>query len=172
MSSEVSHFDRRIPADDALLTILGRLTAAAVIAGLTASEAEDLAQDVLTWLVSSGNLETALVAPWLAAVLQNFLRRYLRHRWREARLTEVSIRSRDREASAFQSGMDARLFLERLAARSPLRERRLLALMANGLCLSEAARQIGIRHGSEQHHLGQIRARAKRLSRLGRRGLA
>lgn len=167
MSSEPGESEGKIPTDEELLSLVGRLTTAAVFAGLAAPDAEDLAQDVLTWLISSGNLEMALVAPWLAAVLHNFLRRFLRHRWRDARVTGIAIRGFADESPSFVGGTDARIFLDRLAARSPGQERRLIALMANGLRLSEASRRVGIRHGSEQHHLGQIRARAKRLSKLG-----
>lgn len=166
MSSDRGQLDGKTPPEEDLLVLLGRLTTAAVLAGLAAPDAEDLAQDILTWLVSSNNLEMALVAPWLAAVLQNFLRRFLRHRWRETRVTAIAIRGTGWERPASAEATDAKLFLERLAARSPLLERRLIALMARGLRLSEAARQLGIRHGSEQHYLGQIRARARRLNRL------
>ena len=136
-----------------------------MFSGLTLVDAEDMSQDIVTWLVSSGKLESALVAPWLAAVIQNFLLRYLRRRWRENRQNSIASTNQGLRVTGHFEPTEARLFLERLASRSPICERRLIALMAAGLRLSEAAKQVGIRHGSEQYHLGQIRARAKRLTR-------
>jgi DNA-directed RNA polymerase specialized sigma24 family protein len=165
MDQRNGHVARNSLADDELLPLIARITTAAVFAGLAVPDAEDLAQDVFTWLVASGNLEKAHIAPWLAAVTQNFLLRYLRRHWRETRRRACDQGGSACETSAYSDGADAKLFLDRLAARSPLRERRLIELMAGGFRLSEAARQIGIRHGSEQHHLAQIRARARRLNR-------
>jgi DNA-directed RNA polymerase specialized sigma24 family protein len=151
--------------EDHWLKLVGRITSACLIAGLSRPDAEDLAQDVITWLVTSGSTEMALVSPWLTAVTQNFLRRYLRSRWRESRLHFAVAGAQAPTDLRQAAGLEAKLFLERLASRSPDLERRLIQLMGAGHRLSEAAKEIGIAHGSEQHHMNRIRARARTLGK-------
>ena len=149
--------------EDQLLVASGRMLSACLLAGLAVQDAEDLCQDIWEWLLNSDNLAMATLAPWLGAVVENFLLRFLRRRWRESCLfrQETDARCESREGA-----VEARLFLQRLASRSPVRDRKLLELLGAGYGLSEAARIAGIPHGSEQFHLGRIRALANRLRRV------
>lgn len=156
-------------ADSDLLT--GQMLRTCVLAGLTRQDAEDVAQDIWVWLVESNSLAMITLAPWVSAVLENFILRFRRRRWRTNRLFVTSDEpysdcsaSRTTEPAA----TEAKLFLERLAARLPARERRLLENMKAGDRLSEAARRAGIVHGSEQCHLGRIRDWARRLEQPNR----
>ena len=149
-----------------LLSLAGRIATTCVFAGLSLQDAEDIAQDVITWAVESGKVHLLLLAPWVAAVLRHFLNRFRRRRGLEHR---VFVAARENAPHPLCSGADeptateARLFIERLATRSPDLERRLLDLLTRGFRLSQAARQLGISHGSEQYYLNKIRARARTL---------
>jgi DNA-directed RNA polymerase specialized sigma24 family protein len=153
--------------DEELLLLAKSLAAACAFAGLAPQDAEDVVQDALTWIVESGNLSMVILAPWLTAVLSNFLRRHKRRRSREARVfsnaTIGDIPEPPAAASAEPSPSEARLFIQRLAERSPSTDRELLHMMAMGMRLSEAARALGIAHGSEQFHIGRLKALALRL---------
>lgn len=149
--------------EDQLVVASGRMLSACLLAGLAVQDAEDLCQDIWEWLLNSDNLAMATLAPWLGAVVANFLLRFLRRRWQESRLFRQET---DAGCESKESAVEARLFLQRLASRSPVRDRKLLELLGAGYRLSEAARIAGIPHGSEQFHLSRIRELANRLRRV------
>jgi DNA-binding CsgD family transcriptional regulator len=117
----------------------------------------------------------ALVAlsPWIGAVILNFIRRFRRRRARECRvlipLPERELLETRFGSTGYLASIEARLFLERLAARAQVTDRRLLELLLTGHTLSEAARRLGISHGSEQFHLNRVREAASALMNAGRR---
>ncbi len=169
MEPDRSLKERAEISQDELLALSDRIVTACRIAGLTVEEAEDLAQDVWAWLLGSGNLAMASLAPWLASVTENFVRRFLRHRWQETRVIGPAALSgsplRLVSSAIEPDAVEARLFLDRLAARAPAPERKLLKLMSLGYRLSEAARRAGVTHGSEQFHLNRLRALAVKLGK-------
>jgi len=159
-----------VVTDCDLLAASRIILGACIAAGLAAPDAEDVAQDVWRWLLESGNLPMIALVPWLGAVVQNYLRRYKTRRWRDSnrRTNSISPLQHSALSPSGSSASEAKLFLRRLATRLPLVDQRLLALMCTGYRLGEAARLLGIKHGSEQLHLGRIRILAMRLRRPGR----
>ena len=148
-----------------ILAIYAGITAACMLAGVAASEAEDIAQDIWEWLLRSGNVEAAALAPWLAAVATNFVKRYYRRRTRETnRMRRLALESADARRD-HRSAIEARLFLDRLGSRTGGADSKLLLLMRDGLRLSEAAQRLGIPKGSEQYHLRNLRKAAIGLRR-------
>ena len=159
----------RVPpsAEDEVAYLSRQIVRACVLLGLAGPDAEDVAQDVLKWLFESGNLAMAYLAPWLAAVVQNFVLRFGRRRRRE-RCLFGAHGSETSQCESHGSVVEAKVFLEQLASLAPLSDRKLLALMGEGYRLSEAAQRSGIPHGSEQFHLRRIRTLARSLSRRAR----
>jgi DNA-directed RNA polymerase specialized sigma24 family protein len=151
-------------AEDEVAYLSRQVVRACVLFGLAGPDAEDVSQDVLQWLIESGNLAMAFLAPWLAAVVHNFVLRFGRRRRRERGLF-LGHGFPDSRCESHGQVVEARVFLEQLASLAPLSDRKLLALMGSGYRLSEAAHQSGIPHGSEQFHLRRIRTLARSLSR-------
>jgi len=159
----------RVPpsAEDEVAYLSRQIVRACVLLGLAGPDAEDVSQDVLQWLVQSGNLAMAFLAPWLAAVVHNFVLRFGRRRGREKSLLGGPGFAESR-CESHGSLVEAKVFIEQLASLAPLSDRKLLALMGAGYRLSEAAQRSGIPHGSEQFHLRRIRTLARSLSRRAR----
>ena len=151
-------------AEDEVAYLSRQVVRACVLFGLAGPDADDVAQDVLKWLFESGNLAMAFLAPWLAAVVQNFVLRFDRRRRRE-RCLFAGHHSVDSRCESHGNVVEAKVFLEQLASIAPIRDRKLLALMGAGYRLSEAAHRSGIPHGSEQFHLRRLRTLARSLSR-------
>lgn len=159
--------------EDQALAVTARIVSACLLAGIARPDAEDLAQDIWEWLVSSERMAMAALSPWIGAVILNFIRRFRRRRAREGRvlipLPEGELLQTRFGSTRDLASIEARLFLERLAARAQVTDRRLLQLLLAGHTLSEAARRLGIRHGSEQFHLNRVREVASVLMNAGRR---
>jgi DNA-directed RNA polymerase specialized sigma24 family protein len=51
---------------------------ACVGAGLSAADAEDLAQDIWMWIISIGVPVAVVATPWLKAVVHNYILRFRR----------------------------------------------------------------------------------------------
>ncbi len=155
-------------AEDEVAYLSRQIVRACVLLGLAGPDAEDVSQDVLQWLIESGNLAMAFLAPWLAAVVHNFVLRFGRRRRREKSLLGGDGFG-DSRCESHGSLVEAKVFLEQLASLVPVCDRKLLELMGAGYRLSEAAHRTGIPHGSEQFHLRRIRTLAQGLSRRSRR---
>ena len=69
---------RPIYTEEAAADIYSQILRVCVKAGLGRAEAEDIAQDIWTWLLRSGSPSLALTAPWLSAVAQNYVLRFRR----------------------------------------------------------------------------------------------
>ncbi|MGH7490202.1 MAG: hypothetical protein ACREMY_32035, partial [bacterium] len=123
-----------IPEEE-LPALANRIVASCVQAGLSRPDAEDVAQDVWIWLVESNNLAMITLAPWLSSVLDNFLKRFFRRRWKASRVF-VPFGNHAPQYPAPRTteptASEARLFLERLAVRSPRAERHLVEFMSAG----------------------------------------
>ena len=152
-------------AEDEVACLSRQILRACVLLGVAGPDAEDVAQDVLKWLIESGNLAMAFLAPWLAAVVHNFVLRFGRRRRRE-RSVFGGPESAASRCESHGSVVEARVFLEQLVSLAPIGDRKLLALMSAGYRLSEAAHRSGIPHGSEQFHLRRIRTLARSLSAM------
>lgn len=119
-------------------------------AGLTLSDAEDVAQDVFLWLFESGPLLAVPAMPWLTAVAQNFIRRY----WREKGMRETRESRAAAEAAMFpRRGDDAdalelQLSLDQIERRLPEIEAKLLHLLRQGCSFTEVATRLDIPRGS------------------------
>lgn len=136
-------------------------------AGLKSPDSDDVAQDILVWLLESGRLESKACAPWLIGVAMNFIRRHRRRVSRRA-ASERAARCGSEQLDP-DPALDALVFLDELQSRSPQRDRRLLTLMRDGWTLTEAARLTGIPEGSRQFYLRRLQARASDLADAMRR---
>lgn len=146
-----------------IFAIYAAITAACMLAGISAADAEDVAQDIWEWLLRSGNIATAAIAPWLAAVTANFIRRHWRRRLRERSVLREFGAGHPEKAEAWSRQTETKLFLDRLASRSSSCDRKLLALLRRGFRLSEAAARLGIPKGSEQFRLRNLKKKAERI---------
>ena len=170
MTATTRFDDEARSGSEQILAIYAAITAACVFAGLGAADTEDISQDICEWLLRSGNLEAAALAPWLAAVTTNYIRRYRRSRAREAGAMRNWAIEAERERRDWHGASEAKLFLDRLTSRMSGCDRRLLLLMREGLRLSEAADRAGIPKGSEQYRLRNLRRKALSLRRPRRPG--
>jgi hypothetical protein len=165
MSSSREPLPGDVDASERVFAIYSAIAAQCVLAGLGVSEAEDLAQDVWEWLIRSGNLALAGVAPWIAAVTVNFVRRYRRRRMREKALLEKVRLEWLARPGALTMQVETKQFLDRLATKMHASERRLLDLMRQDWRLSEASQRLGIPKGSEQFRLRNLRRGARQIAR-------
>jgi DNA-directed RNA polymerase specialized sigma24 family protein len=117
-------------------------------AGLSPEDAEDIAQDVWVWLLKSDRLSQALAAPWLNAVVRNFLRRYWRRQSRQ-RLREGPLPSGLAECQqAYPSALDLLLAVDVAVSSLSTGDALLVGLVRHGHSFAEAARLLGIPKGS------------------------
>jgi DNA-directed RNA polymerase specialized sigma24 family protein len=153
--------------DAEIASIHARIVSAGLAAGLPASDAEDLAQDIWTWFIASNKVRMATLPPWVSAVIVNFVRRYRRRVYKQQRISLPLLEGSavvSTYSSASAPSVDARLFLACLSARTRLKDRLLLEQLLTGRTLTEASRMVGISRGSEQFHLNRIRQIARTLS--------
>ena len=141
-----------------------RVLRACYFAGLTPSEAEDVAQDVFLWLSKDGMPSAAAALPWVGVTAQNFIRRFRRcrnvRRQRESlAAAETALHATGEDGAA---SVEMRLSLDRMEKRLPPVEAKLLHLVRRGCSFAEAIRAMGIPHGSLSFfrnrliaHLGQ-----------------
>lgn len=137
------------PIGEGIPAIYSRVFKACLFAGLGPSDAEDVAQDIWLWLIRSGRESDALVTPWLGAVAQNYIRRYWRGRKRRSvRESQAGAETSARNPRDEAEQLDSRLSLDRMEARLPETEARLLHLVRRGCSFAQAVRQLGIPRGS------------------------
>jgi DNA-directed RNA polymerase specialized sigma24 family protein len=136
------------PSEREILALTARIVATCLLAGLDLDDANDVAQDIWTWLLSAGKTKLALTVPWLDVVARNFVRRLWRRRATDLRLRQTlntqPVRVRDLAAGiAWQRSVDE--ILPRLRRR----DRALLILIdRGGLTFPEAAKALGLAAGS------------------------
>jgi DNA-directed RNA polymerase specialized sigma24 family protein len=141
-----------------------QITRACVCAGLSPADAEDLAQDIWTWMIRVGVPIAVIATPWLKAVVHNYILRFRRrdysHRVREGRPLETVP-----EPAAWQPEglLESNELLDRVAPLLPKRERSLLALIRRGYSLPEASRILGIPPGSRDYYQGRLVAYGQRV---------
>jgi RNA polymerase sigma factor (sigma-70 family) len=152
-------------SDSAVREICSRTVSLCLAAGLHATDAEDVSQDVCLWLLRMGSPTLALSGPWLAAVVRNYVLRYRRRRGRMTSHEGTTLEDiAEPAAPPDKSVFETRQFLDRMAERLPKPERQLLLLVRKGLTVVQAARALGIPRGSCDYH-------RKRLVSLARAAL-
>jgi DNA-directed RNA polymerase specialized sigma24 family protein len=129
----------------------GKVIRTCLAAGLSISDAEDVAQDLFIWMLREGAMPKTVWSPWLAAVVKNFIRRYWRRRsvrkLRESRATvEAEVFARSDEGC---ETIEVRLSLDRIEQRLPQVEATLLRLVRRGCSFAEAVKTLEIPRGSK-----------------------
>jgi len=156
-------------SDSALREICSRVVALCLAAGLQATDAEDVSQDVCLWLLRMGSPTLALSGPWIAAVARNYVLRYRRQRGRKTAHEGTTLDDiAEPAAPSDRGGFETRQFLDRMAALLPEPEREILSLMRQGLTLGQAARTLGIPRGSCDYHRKRLVSLAREALDAGR----
>ena len=152
--------------DKSICASLRLIVRACLGAGLSAADAEDLAQDLWEWLIRTGVPMTMISTPWLKGAVHNYILRYRRrsysHRVREGRPLESTP---EPECASVVSSLESNELLDRVASVLPSMERNLLALVRRGHSMAEAARILGIPRGSRAYYQGRLIAYARREMR-------
>ena len=132
-------------------------------AGLTRTEADDIAQDIWLWLLRDGRLTEEVAMPWLAVVARNFILRYRRRKFRRSVLegSSLDVCPEPCAAEALPT-LEAGDLLDRVAAVVAEPERKMLALIRSGHSVTESARLLSIPPGSRAYHQGRLVACARR----------
>jgi DNA-directed RNA polymerase specialized sigma24 family protein len=128
--------------------IHARILRVCLAQGLLASDAQDVAQEIFVWLSQTARSEAADV-PWVSAVAENFVRRYIRRR--AIRTARESSAAAERAARPSRDGIEAlesKLVLDKLEKSLPLNEAKLLHLIRHGCTFREAVRALAIPRGS------------------------
>ncbi len=137
-----------------------RIVAVCVLAGLCTDDAQDVSQDILKWLIVSGNLATAATLPWLHAVIRNFVRRYWRRKGRDASLRSELGRNGE-EPQSPASEIEFKRSVEEILSTLRGRDREIFARISlEELSFAEAADAGAIQRGSR----GRIRERLRRVA--------
>jgi DNA-directed RNA polymerase specialized sigma24 family protein len=119
-------------------------------AGLSRSDAQDVAQDLWLWLLTVNKLALASEKQWLSAVTQNFIRRRYRQLSRQ-RLREGTPISYDIAFTDQRQRIESNEMLTRFSRVLPEKERRILMLIRAGYTVAEAARALRIPRGSRAY---------------------
>jgi len=132
-------------------------------AGLSPTDAEDLAQDVWEWLVRTGVPIALIATPWLAEVVHNYILRFRRRRQRLGLREGLPLDKAPEPITApSERLLESKELLDRIASMLPKRERNLLALIRRGYSISEASNRLGIPPGSRAYCQGRLVAYARR----------
>ena len=119
-------------------------------AGMSPSDAQDVAQDVFLWLLLHPDLPAPTELKWLGVVVQNFIRRH----WQAKKVRVARESLAHAEAAVFAreddgaATVNARLSLDRIEGRLPEVEARLLRTVRSGSSFAEAVKDQGIPRGS------------------------
>lgn len=149
--------------DDAVRVWHTQIIRSCVCAGLSPADAEDLAQDIWTWMIRAGVPVALVASPWLKGVVHNYILRFRRRNYshwvREGRPLETAA-----EPASWQpgAGVESNELLDRVGSLLPKRERSLLSLIRQGYSLPEASRLLGIPPGSRAYYQGRLVAYARR----------
>lgn len=150
-------------SDETIRASYVQITKACLCAGISPADAEDLAQDVWTWMIFVGVPLAMIATPWLKAVVHNYILRFRRrshsHHVREGQSLETVPEPMSCQPETF---LESNELLDRVSALLPKRERSLLALIRRGYSLPEASRRLGIAPGSRAYYQGRLVAYARR----------
>lgn len=128
-------------------------------ARLGPEDSEELAQDVWNWVLESGNLPRVTIAPWLAEVVGNFLRRLWKRRTRQRKRLTLLVKGPGCVDEL--PSWEAHIFVENLTRHSEGRSRILLEQLCQDRTFPEAATAAGVPRGS-WYHQRQLLARLAR----------
>jgi DNA-directed RNA polymerase specialized sigma24 family protein len=146
------------PQLDATGAAYAKILRVSIVAGLTPTDAQDIAQDIWLWLLQTGQLSEATSLPWVGAVAVNYIRRYWRARMRrDSREKEAAAtmhRGRDFDSTHFE----LLLSFDEIERALPDREGKLLNLVRLGATFAEAARALGIPRGSQDYYRKTLHA--------------
>jgi DNA-directed RNA polymerase specialized sigma24 family protein len=132
-------------------------------AGLSTSDADDLAQDLWEWLIRTGVPMAVIATPWLKGVVRNYILRFRRRSYyRRLREGQSLERAPVPQFSQPLQVLESNELLDRVATGLPRPEQILLALIRRGYSVAEAGRLLGIPRGSRAYHQGRLIARARR----------
>ena len=137
-------WDPRIEIADAYLCIR-RICATS---GLSPSDADDIAQEILLWLLRNRDSVRVLTMSWLRGVARNFIRRH--NRARAVRICRELTASREAEVlfGDVDESLELRLSLDRLEETLPPTEAELLRRVRDGFTFAQAVANLGIPRGS------------------------
>ena len=149
--------------DDSILASYRIIARACRCSGLSAADADDLAQDLWEWLIRNGIPMTGIATPWLKGAIHNYIQRFRRRsscRYRrEGRPLETGS---EPQSLPLLPVLESNDLLDWIAAALPKRERSLLDLVRRGYSIAEAGRALGIPRGSCAYHHGRLVAYARR----------
>jgi hypothetical protein len=152
--------------DETIRVSYVQITKACLCAGLSTADAEDLAQDIWTWMIFVGVPLAVIATPWLKAVVHNYILRFRRrshsHQVREGQPLETVPEPMSCQPEAL---LESNELLDRVASLLPKRERSLLDLIRRGYSLPEASRRLGIAPGSRAYYQARLVAHARRALR-------
>lgn len=132
-------------------------------AGVGLADAEDLAQDIWTWILRAEVPLAVIATPWLRAVVHNYILRFRRRSYKR-RVREGQPLETVPEPASWQSDapFESKQLLDRVAPLLRKRERSLLMLIRRGYSFAQASRRLGIPPGSWAYHQGHLIACARR----------
>jgi len=148
--------------EDRIRASYSRIMGICLCAGLSPSDAEDVAQDIWEWLLRTRNVALAEKFPWLGGVAQNFVLRYRRRKYRhDVRESHPLTGAAEPQAADLLPALEVNELLDRTATHLPQTERKILALIRSGHSLAEAARLLAIPRGSRSYYHGRLIACAR-----------
>ncbi len=152
-------------APETILRIYGQIRKACLFAGLSAPDAEDVAQEIWLFLLAGGSKVAVQAAPWIRCVAQNFIKRYWRRKSLSRRREGASLEELEeaRSADCSRVGTEENDLLRRLEEALPALERRILTLVRSGHTVWEAGAILGIPAGSRTHFGVRLVRCARRL---------
>jgi DNA-directed RNA polymerase specialized sigma24 family protein len=116
-------------------------------AGVSRSDAEDIAQDIWLWLLRSGLPAHVIRPAWLRVVARNFLKRYWRARCRRGRREAAAVATMPHFSDP-TAELNDRMLANQIEGRLPADQAGLLRLLRRGSSFAAAALAQGIPPGS------------------------
>jgi DNA-directed RNA polymerase specialized sigma24 family protein len=149
--------------EDSIRASYLQITKVCLWAGLSPTDAEDLAQDVWEWMVRTGVPMAVIATPWLKEVVHNYILRFRRRRHLHGLREGLPLeKAPEPITSPSEMLLESKELLDRVASMLPRRERNLLALIRRGYSIAEASNRLGIPPGSRAYYQGQLISYARR----------
>ena len=152
--------------------IHARILKVCLAQGLPVPDAQDVAQEIFVWLAQTGRSEAADV-PWVGAVAENFVRRYIRRRAvRTARESTAAVEQAARPRRDGIAALESKLVLDKLEKNLPSVEAKLLHLIRRGCTFRESVRVLAIPRGSWSYFETRLVERLKEGLTSGERPIS
>lgn len=160
----------RVDPDDSIRAHRALIVRTCQYAGLSAADADDVAQDLCEWLIRTGVPVAAVTAAWLKGAVRNYVLRFRRRSsCRRAREGRPLDSTPEPESQPILPILESNELLDQVAAVLPKTERRMLALIRQGYTIADAGRKLGIPAGSRDFYKGRLVAYARRELQRRRR---